>query len=147
MMDVASRWGHVDVGALVADGNGHYWRVLEKRIKLPAIAYLITDGQKSLWVQHGYDDDVTLISEETGRAAVIVQGVMPDAKVVVEALPKGPDAAWLRARYHAHLSTMHGYLVTETKSNTLQSLIELHAMLTASTEPARIPHIHEGSAK
>jgi hypothetical protein len=144
---IETMWGHLDVGALIVDGNGTHWRVRERRVSPDHdIALLITDPQnRGRWAVKRHEDPVILVDESAGRAVDTVVSVLAGT-VKMEPLPKGPDDAKTRALYRAHLHWHHHASLSPTadkESGTLAELIELHAIMHAAARPSGIPHTHD----
>jgi len=143
---IETMWGHLDVGALIVDGNGTHWRVRERRVSPDHdIALLITDPQnRGRWAVKRHEDPVILVDESAGRAVDTVVAVLAGT-VKMEPLPKGPDDAKTRALYRAHLIHHHGGADpgTPKETPTLAGLIEYHAILHAAAQPVGIPHTHD----
>jgi hypothetical protein len=137
--------GNIEAGALIVDAEGGHWRVIERRIRLPKIALLITSGQRTFWATKEYGDDVTLVDESHGRAVANVLSAL-GGTMLIDELPKGPDRPGVRSLYAAHLFHHHKVWVGSGSSvneeNTLQGLIELHALEHASPRPDWLPHEH-----
>lgn len=143
---VKTTWGMVEPGALLAGADGGQWRVLEKRIQVPLLAFLLTDMTTSIWVTKTFDDEVVLLDETSGRigAVELVMSVL-QGKMLVEELAKGPDSKALRAQYRAHLYYVHHVSMSPTadkEGGTLEQLIECHAVEHAKAVPGGIPHEH-----
>jgi len=137
-------WGDIDAGALVVDGTGQHWRVTQKRVKLPEIAFLIGHDDVAQWVVRGYSDPVVLVDETAGRAVETVMSVLGGV-LNVEPLPNGPDKPNIRALYRAHLFHIHQLSVppsSDVTGGTLAELQKLHAIAHAGLEPGGIPHTH-----
>lgn len=141
---ISTTWGSIDVGALVVDAQGTHWRVHDKRVDLPRMAFLVAAGERAAWVEKTYDDEVVLVDESGGRAADMVMSVL-DGTLLVEPLPTGPDRPAVRATYRAHLFHLHHLSISPTadkESGTLAELIEAHAIAHAAARPTGIPHEH-----
>lgn len=138
-------WGDIDVGALIADTDGQHWRVHDKRVKLPQMAFLIGHDDVATWVTKGFSDEVVLIDETAGQSVEVVMAAL-DGRMVIEPLPTGPNKPVLRAMYRSHLFHFHGISVSLTgdkMSGTLPELIEQHAIAHAGEFFGGIPHIHQ----
>ena len=143
---VKTNWGMIEPGALLAGADGGQWRVLEKRIQLPLLAFLLTDMTTSIWVTKQYDDEVILLDETSGRIGAVetVMSVL-QGRMLIEELAKGPDSAALRAQYRAHLHYIHHVSMSPTadkEGGTLEQLIECHAIEHAKARTDGIPHEH-----
>ena len=143
---VPTTWGYIKPGALVQGADGAPWRVIEQRTQLPVLAFLVWDGaDKSIWVTKGYDDEVVLLDEQTGRAVALVADIL-GAELVLDPLPYGPDSKFLRSQYLAHLRYHHGrgdlIASAESRSNPLEDLVQLHAIEHSGPLRYGIPHTH-----
>jgi hypothetical protein len=137
-------WGEVDVGALVVDASGQHWRVAEKRVKLPHLAFLIYHDDVAHWVQKGFSDEVTLVDETAGQSVEVVMAAL-DGALVVDVLPIGPDKPNTRALYRSHLYHHHRLSVppsSDKTGGTLAELIQLHAVDHAGGVANGVKHIH-----
>lgn len=145
VIPVETTWGFIEPGALVAGADGGAWRVTDRRIKLPLIAFAIWDGKdQALWVTKTYDEEVTLLDESTGRAVELIQSILgAESPVVLDPMPRGPDTKAVRAKYMAHLKHHHDQYVTATVP--LVDMIQLHALEHASATLRGIAHIHRRS--
>lgn len=138
-------WGEIDPGALVVDAEGQHWRVHDKRVNLPQLAFLIGHDDVAVWVVKGYSDEVALVDETAGRSVEVVMAALGGV-IVIEPLPTAPNKPVLRAMYRAHLHHFHGVSVSPTadkEGGTLDELIRQHAVSHASSENHLIPHVHQ----
>lgn len=139
---IATTWGQLEAGHRIVDANGKAWTIYDRRVKLPKIALLISDGQQSLWSVREHDDEVALLDASHDAAIDTVLQVVPGSVLRMMHLPRGPDKPTIRALYQAHLLHQHHVPTGPPSHNTLAGLMELHALEHGKANPTGVPHIH-----